>query len=1300
MKKNPYETSGLVSKIAFAWTFPLFRKGFVGALTEDDIYPHLKSHDSAILGDKLEREWKKQMESNKKNPSLWKALFKIFGRDLMIMGTFILIYEMIRISLPLTLSKLLDYFDPQVKMSLNDAYFYAGMVSLTTLVQVFVIHHTMLHVFHMGVRMRAACAALVYRKAIRLSKTSLVSTTVGQMVNLISNDVSRFEVCTINVHNIWIAPIELFVILYLLYTNVGWTGLPGVGILLCFIPFQMWMGKKTSLYRLRTAIKTDERIRVMNEIISGIQVIKMYTWEKPFAHIVEVIRRSEMSEIRKNSVIKALTMSLNIFLTRVLIFICILVFTLRGNVLNAKYVYVLSLMYELLRQGVSHAFAQGITQLAEASISVKRIKQFLMYDEIYETDHISNHKQPTKVSSKDKGVVMENVSTKWVKSSSDNSLEQINFKVVPGELVAVIGKVGSGKTTLLQVILKELPPDDGSLVVNGSVSYASQEPWLFVGTARDNILFGAEYDVVKYQEVVRVCALQRDFALLPNGDKTLIGERGTSLSGGQRARINLARAIYRDADIYLLDDPLSAVDAHVGKQIYRHCINDYLKDKCVVLVTHQLQYLKGCKNIYLLSDGRVDYSGTYEEMENSGKEFTKLLEEFKRVEEENKKEETEARKRLRTLSTTSCGNFVEETIIDPVIDKESTLTGKVTWNVYKSYLQAGGHIIKFVSLVFFFVVSQALASGTDYFLSIWVNWEQQNQGPIVTNNMTENVNLIDTTLMNRFNSYLSESDGFLTIYAVLIVIVAVMLISRAILFFRFCITASINLHNNMFSKIVYASMRFFFLNPSGRILNRFSKDMNLVDEWLPVTISDTLQIGLMMASISVVVAVVTPIMLIPTGLILTIFYLIRIVFIRTSREIKRLEAATRSPVYSHLTASLQGLTTIRAFGAQEMLKQQFDNYQDVYSSTYFMFIATTRAFGYWLDLHTVIFVVLVTFSFLFLKTDAFGGSVGLAITQAISLTGWFQYGIRQWSEMENTMTSVERIKEYADVVPEVTFTDKPINPPNNWPQTGRLAFQDVSLRYSKDGPKVLNNISFSIRSGEKVGIVGRTGAGKSSIISALFRLANIEGKIIIDDVNTQHIPLNCLRSNLSIIPQEPVLFAGSVRKNLDPFDEYKDEEIWNALTEVELKEAVADLPCGLESNISEGGSNFSVGQRQLICLSRAILRKNTILILDEATASVDPHTDAMIQATIRKSFRECTVLTIAHRLHTVMDSDKILVMDAGRMAEYGHPFELLRNKNGIFSVLVRQTGRAMAGNLLQIAEKTYHEKGNHPEETI
>ncbi|KAH9634095.1 hypothetical protein HF086_001297 [Spodoptera exigua] len=747
------------------------------------------------------------------------------------------------------------------------------------------------------------------------------------------------------------------------------------------------------------------------------------------------------------------------------------------------------------------------------------------------------------------------------------------------------------------------------------------------GSVRQNILFGQPMDRPRYNTVVRRCALDRDFALFPHGDKTIVGERGVSLSG-----------VYKRADIYLLDDPLSAVDAHVGRHLFESCLIGYLRNTTRIL-------------IIILKNGTIAAAGNFDTLSASGLDFATLLardqEEEKPTPDPNASEadsetllQGSFRKRQMSIHSVSSVDNLTATA-PPAGEAETRAAGAVGARVYAAYLRAAGHAALVLLMLLVATLAQLLGSASDWWTSYCVIFKLCH--------VEENI---------LFFLRLATADG-------MVIALVVVSLLRSFMFFSMAMRASTRLHNNMFSAITRAPMRFFHVNPSGRILNRFSKDMGAVDEVLPSALLDVLQIGLSLIGIVVVVAIVNYWLLVPTVAIGFVFYGLRIFYLSSSRSIKRLEGVTRSPVFSHLNASLQGITTIRAFGAQEALIREFDNHQDLHSSAWYLFIASSRAFGFWLDLVCVIYIAMVTLSFLVFGQSESGGNVGLAITQAMGLTGMFQWGMRQSTELENQMTSVERIQEYSNIESEPPLQSEPEKkPPPSWPEAGRIEFKHVFLYYVPSEPAVLNDLSFVVQPKEKVGIVGRTGAGKSSLINALFRLATIEGEIIIDGRETSQLGLHELRSQLSIIPQEPV----------------------------ELKEAVTELPAGLSSRMSEGGGNFSVGQRQLVCLARAIVRRNRLLVLDEATANVDPQTDALIQTTIRSKFAECTVLTIAHRLHTVMDSDKVLVMDAGRMVEYDHPHMLLQNPDGILRGMVDQTGRGMAETLCRVAKQAYDSK--------
>ncbi|CAG2102854.1 unnamed protein product, partial [Medioppia subpectinata] len=530
------------------------------------------------------------------------------------------------------------------------------------------------------------------------------------------------------------------------------------------------------------------------------------------------------------------------------------------------------------------------------------------------------------------------------------------------------------------------------------------------------------------------------------------------------------------------------------------------------------------------------------------------------------------------------------------------------------------------------------------------------------------------------------------IYSALILGLLVSALIRTTSFFVMCMRASINLHNRIFYSLLRAPIHVFDSSPIGRILNRFTKDTGIVDELLPSTAFDLQMTLSLVIGTLIVNAIVSWFLIFPAIFLCIVVFMCRYFYIRSARDIKRLEGLSRSPVYSHLNTTLSGLSTVRAFGVQKMFEEQFVRHQNDNTATFFLFICTSRAFGILMDWICVFYISAVT-AFIMFFDNLPGGDAGLALSSALTLTGMTQYGVKCSADLESYMTAVERMLEYSHIKPEAELESRPDRKPDSeWPETGEIEFKNISLQYNESPNKVLKGLNVLLKGGEKVGVVGRTGAGKSSVISAIFRMTEPEGQILIDGVDIQSIGLHDLRRQISIIPQEPVLFTGSVRKNLDPFGEHPDDELWASLEEVQLKESVVQLPGQLDGMVTEGGSNFSVGQRQLVCLARAILRDNRILVLDEATANVDHRTDALIQRTIREKFRYCTVITIAHRLNTIIDSDKVMVLDAGEVVEFGIPHTLLEKSDGLFTKLVKQTGKHMTTRLRQMAKQYYSHK--------
>lgn len=1292
VKPNPLQDANLCSRLFFWWLNPLFKTGHKRRLEEDDMFSVLPEDRSKHLGEELQGYWDKEVLRAKKDarkPSLTKAIVKCYWKSYLILGIFTLIEETTRVVQPIFLGKIIDYFekyDPDDSAALHTAYSYAAVLSLCTLILAILHHLYFYHVQCVGMRIRVAMCHMIYRKALRLSNSAMGKTTTGQIVNLLSNDVNKFDQVTIFLHFLWAGPLQAIGVTVLLWVEIGISCLAGMAILVILLPLQSCIGKLFSSLRSKTAAFTDARIRTMNEVITGMRIIKMYAWEKSFADLITNLRKKEISKILGSSYLRGMNMASFFIANKVILFVTFTTYVLLGNKITASHVFVAMTLYGAVRLTVTLFFPSAIERVSEAIVSVRRIKNFLLLEELPE--------RKAQEPSDGKAIVhVQDFTAFWDKALDTPTLQGLSFTARPGELLAVVGPVGAGKSSLLSAVLGELPPTSGLVSVHGRIAYVSQQPWVFSGTVRSNILFGRKYEKERYEKVIKACALKKDLQLLEDGDLTVIGDRGATLSGGQKARVNLARAVYQDADIYLLDDPLSAVDAEVGKHLFQLCICQTLHEKITILVTHQLQYLKAASHILILKDGEMVQKGTYTEFLKSGVDFGSLL---KKENEEAEPSTVPGTPTLRNRTFSEASIWSQQSsrpsLKDGVPDtqdaentqaaqpEESRSEGRIGFKAYKNYFSAGASWFFIVFLVLLNLMCQVFYVLQDWWLSHWAN----RQGAL---NDTKNANGNVTGTL--------DLSWYLGIYTGLTAATVLFGIARSLLVFYVLVNASQTLHNRMFESILKAPVLFFDRNPIGRILNRFSKDIGHMDDLLPLTFLDFIQTLLLVISVIAVAAAVIPWILIPLVPLSIIFVVLRRYFLETSRDVKRLESTTRSPVFSHLSSSLQGLWTIRAYKAEERCQELFDAHQDLHSEAWFLFLTTSRWFAVRLDAICAIFVIVVAFGSLILAKTLDAGQVGLALSYSLTLMGMFQWSVRQSAEVENMMISVERVIEYTDLEKEAPWECRK-RPPPGWPHEGVIVFDNVNFTYSLDGPLVLKHLTALIKSREKVGIVGRTGAGKSSLISALFRLSEPEGKIWIDKILTTEIGLHDLRKKMSIIPQEPVLFTGTMRKNLDPFNEHSDEELWKALEEVQLKEAIEDLPGKMDTELAESGSNFSVGQRQLVCLARAILKKNRILIIDEATANVDPRTDELIQQKIREKFAQCTVLTIAHRLNTIIDSDKIMVLDSGRLREYDEPYVLLQNPESLFYKMVQQLGKGEAAALTETAKQVYFRR-NYPD---
>ncbi|CAH0405949.1 unnamed protein product [Chilo suppressalis] len=1303
---------GFLSRFFFCWMMPLYYNGMKRDLEEFDLVPAKHRYDSKVVGDLLERKWLEE-EANARaagrTPSLTKVLIRTFWLNFIPGGIMQFLCVAIRTMTPILFGLLLQYWSVNSTVSREMAVIYAMSMIAGNWVAAFLNHHGNLYCQQFGMMLRVATSSLMYRKLMRMNNASLGDTAAGKVVNILSNDMQRFDLAMLFLHYVWIIPIQMAAVCYLGYMQAGPAALVGLAaIIVIALPIQGVLGNLIGKLRFRIAEKTDERIKVMTEVISGIQVIKMYAWELPFQNVVGDKRAAEMKEVRKALFCRTIFLGFMMFTERAALFITILVFVFFGNSMTANVIYPLQQFMNAVQINVTLILPLVLAFTAELVVSIKRIQDFLVLEDrpdltLHALDSPPDNlfRNVASVMEKSKGPVrplsfqmhsefldamegaqaqkynrkmrrsisqpgletaveLRNVTACWTRNTDICALKNVSLRIRKAKLCAIIGPVGSGKSSLLQLLLKELPPANGSVSIYGNLSYASQEAWLFPSTIRENILFGLPYDAEKYKRVCRACCLEKDFKQFPYSDQTLVGERGVSLSGGQRARINLARSVYREADLYLLDDPLSAVDANVGRLLFEGCINGYLRGRTRILVTHQIHFLKAADYIVVMNEGQIENMGTFDELIQSGKEFSSMLASLQEGKDKDGDSvgsgvsiEGKEKKGLpRSMSVTSEGEEMTEFEAQKM-QAEERASGDLRWEVIVAYFRSGGNIWFILFTIFMVLLAAAAAAAVDYWVSYWSNsmaaYEESLEGEAPEPGLDVQV--------GRFTT-----GQYLIIHGCLVLVCILLTKLRVFPFVALCIDASKNLHNFMFSTMIKGIMRFFDTSSSGRILNRFTKDMGALDEILPRTLLDVLQIYTTLFFILILNAIALYWTLIPSAVLLLLFVFMVRIYLKTAQSVKRLEGTTKSPVFGIVTSSLNGIATIRSTGAEKRLIKDFDNHQDLHTAAWNGYLCGGSSFGLYLDSMCLIYLTTVIFVFLYMD---FGdiiavGSVGLAVTQSNTLTAMLQHGARMLVEFIAQLTSVERILDYTRIDTEENLFEGKIVSIPTWPSKGEIVFDNV-------------------------GIVGRTGAGKSSLISALFRFAFIEGKVTIDNLDTALVARQELRSKISIIPQEPVLFSATIRYNLDPFNIYSDADLWRSLEQVDMKSAVPSL----DYKVTEGGANFSVGQRQLLCLARAVLRSNKLLIMDEATANVDPQTDNFIQQTIRTHFASCTVLTIAHRLNTIMDSDRVLVMSAGQVAEFDHPYILLSDPNSQLTSMVKETGEKSAAQLFEVAREAY-----------
>ncbi|XP_034949722.1 multidrug resistance-associated protein 1 isoform X2 [Chelonus insularis] len=1331
----PEQSASYPSRILFAWFDSMAWKGFKKPLETSDLWSMNPEDTAAEIVPKFNKYWTRNIKKfdklfcnycstqstkasfrkasgqvdfnnpkKKKVASVFIPLYRAFGGTFIFGGILKLTQDIMVFISPQVLGLLINF----VKGSepLWKGYLYAILLLITATFQTLVLSQYFNRMFIVGMRMRTALVASIYRKALRMSNAARKESTVGEIVNLMSVDAQRFMDLMPYINMIWSAPLQILLALYFLWKQLGPSVFAGLAVMIILIPVNAVIANKVKTLQIRQMKCKDERVKLMNEVLNGIKVLKLYAWEPSFEQQILKIRNKEIKVLKEAAYLNAGTSFIWSCAPFLVSFVSFATYVLidEENILDSSKAFVSLSLFNILRFPLS-MLPMVISNMVQALVSVKRINVFMNNEELdpNNVQHDQSELHP---------LIIENGTFLWDSEGSDKpTLKNINVQVQHGQLVAIVGTVGSGKSSLISAFLGEMERISGRVNTKGSIAYVAQQAWIQNATLQDNILFGKPMDKSLYNRVIEACALGLDIKMLPAGDQTEIGEKGINLSGGQKQRVALARAVYSDCDVYLLDDPLSAVDSHVGKHIFENVVgpSGLLKKKTRVLVTHGITYLPEADNIIVLKDGEISENGTYkqllekrgafadfliqhlQEVRSEDDEETDLTEIKQQLEstigsEELQQKLTRARSRQsithsesgsvadqksingslhrqQSVDSQKSGNLVRSGSVkdnaiplktgEKIIEVEKAETGSVKLKVYAHYLKSIGWFLS-ISTIIMNAIFQSFSIGSNIWISKWSD---------------------DADWSVNSTADSPKKSMYIGVYGALGIGQGVFQVGISIALASGSVKASIEIFKKFLHHVLGNPMSFFDSTPSGRLLNRFGKDTDVIDNIIPMILRSWITCFLAVIATLVVISYSTPIfiaVILPIGII---YYFIQRFYVATSRQLKRLESVSRSPIYSHFGESITGAQTIRAFGVQERFIHESERKVDFNQMCYFPGIISNR----WLAVRLeMVGNMIIFFAALFsvLGRDTLSaGLVGLSVSYALQITQTLNWLVRMTSDVETNIVAVERIKEYGETPQEAPWEIPSTAPPKEWPSEGRVEFNEFKVRYREGLDLVLNGLTFSVNGGEKIGIVGRTGAGKSSLTLALFRIIEAaDGKIFIDGVDISQLGLHALRNRLTIIPQDPVLFSGTLRLNLDPFDSHTDEEIWQALEHAHLKAFVQSLPNGLSYGVSEGGDNLSVGQRQLICLARALLRKTKILILDEATAAVDLETDDLIQRTIREEFKDCTVLTIAHRLNTILDSDRVLVLDKGVVTEFDSPEVLLQKPTSAFYSMAKDAG--------------------------
>ncbi|KAK8770954.1 hypothetical protein V5799_025802 [Amblyomma americanum] len=1259
--KRPYLTSGPLSTLMFIWMTPLILKGYRRSLELIDLFKPRPELVTRVKYDEWSAYWNQELDSagympqdgscdcKRPEPSLFRTMRRAFWKPVLVGCILAMLRTVVRTA-PALLLHLITGYMASDEPTWKGVMYAVGIVAANFITAIFV-RHIDCTLSLTGLGMKAAVIGAVYRKALKISSESQNNYTVGEMVNLVSVDADRVFRLAASFGFVASAPLLIIITIALLWQYLGVACLAGIAVMIVIMPLVLVVMSLGHKYQAAQMKLKDKRIKSMSEILNSIKILKLFAWENPFITKIDTLRSQEVALLKKYSYLTAFScfcmtcssvlVALSSFVTYVLIS--------DENILNPTVAFVSLTLFNQMRYSM-FLIPDFISNAIQTNVAFARIRKFLMSSEI---DKCAVSRRP-----RDGEVITIKGATMSWSWDKECILHDVDLSVKNGELLAIVGPVGSGKSSLLSSLLGDLRIRSGSVDCIEDVAYVPQCPWIQNKTVRDNILFTKSYEAKLYDKVLRACCLEKDLEILPGGDLTEIGEKGINLSGGQKQRVSLARAAYQRKNLYLFDDPLSAVDAHVGAAIFRDLIGPrgLLRGVTRVLVTHNLSVLPDVDRIVVMRAGSIVESGTYQELKEEGSVLSELLKEFVRKKKRKQSEPGED-SGAETDATSEAQPEKQELNI---VQKEVVEEGSIKMRVYLNYIRHAGPLLLFTLL--FYAAFRAI----DIYNGIWLS--EWSTDPLLPDG-TQNIPLRDYRI---------------EIYAILCVCQSLTGFIGVALLWRVALSASTRLHGLMLSGVMRAPLSFFEATPSGRILNRFGKDVDQLDVQLPMVGNFFLEFLIQIVGMIVLISMNLPIFILIAVPVFVSFVLLRQVYVKSLRQVKRLESVTRSPVNNHLSETVTGLSSVRSYGVQSIFVQENDYKVDVTQNC----TVNSLHCNYWMQIRLEIIgdILLLTMLLLIVtnRDNIDAGMAGLMVSYSLNTIAPFNYLIYFSTELEANLVSAERLDEYRRLTPEAPWCLS-WSPDPAWPREGALCFRSYSTRYREGLDLALNNINLDIKPGEKIGVVGRTGAGKSTMTLSLFRIVEAcGGQIVVDGIDISTLGLHDLRSRITIIPQDPVLFHGTLRYNLDPTGLHNSEELWAALERAHLKDAFEEE--GLDFEVTEGGLNLSVGQRQLVCLARAILRKTKILVLDEATASVDMETDALVQQTLREHMVDCTVVTIAHRLHTVLQSDRVVVMEQGCIVEVGQPAELLADGHTSFHSMAREAGLVSDGRSASEAE--------------